>query len=241
MKKTIFITGASSGIGAMCAYKSAVMGYNVIMLYNKNDISAKSLYEDLIKINKDIILIKGDLTDKNFRKNAFEKAIKKFSYVDILINNAGISMIKPFLSCDENDTRKIMEINYFATVEMARLAAQGMLKKGGSIVNISSVWGITGASCEVDYSASKAALIGFSKALAKELAPSNIRVNVVAPGVVDTKMNAHLSDDEKADVLKGIPLQRFANPLEIATTILNVANDEYLTGQVISPNGGMVV
>ncbi len=244
MKKTVLITGASRGIGAECAYTFARNGYNVIINYNKSCEKAKYIENELYENGFSAISVCADVSDPKAAEKMFKAAEKAFGGVDVLVNNAAISYIKPIQDISLEEWNEVFRVNSTAAFICSKLALPFMIhKKSGSIINISSVWGMTGASCEVHYSASKAALIGFTKALAKELAPSGIRVNCVCPGAVNTDMNSHLSPQEVKSFCDEIPLERFAKPSEIASTVLFLASDaaSYITGQTISPNGGFLI
>ena len=165
--------------------------------------------------------------------------IDKYNKIDVLINNAGISQIKPFLDIEENEWDNMININLKSVYNTSKAVLPNMLKyKEGLIINISSIWGIIGASCEVHYSTSKAGIIGFTKALAKEMGPSNIRVNGIAPGIIDTDMNKELNDEEIKQIVDHIPLEKIGNPEYIEKCIEWLIEDEYTTGQIISIDGG---
>lgn len=234
--KTVLVTGAAKGIGKEIAVKFAKNGYNVFVSYNTSYNKAVELAEKY----DNITVIKADATQKNELINL----INQVGNVDILVNNAGISEIKLFTDVTDEDFEKMMNVNFKSAFCLSQMVLPYMInKKNGRIINISSIWGICGASCEVLYSASKAALIGMTKALAKELAPSGITVNAVAPGVIKTDMMKCFSEEEIKDIEYDIPLGRMGTPEEIAETVFFLAseNASYITGQVISPNGGYVV
>ncbi|MBQ4109484.1 MAG: SDR family oxidoreductase [Clostridia bacterium] len=236
MVKTVLVTGAAKGIGKEIAVKFAKNGYNVFVSYNTSAVKALELAEKY----DNITVIKADVT----KKNELENLINQVGNVDILVNNAGISEIKLFTDVTDEDFEKMMNVNFKSAFCLSQMVLPYMInKKNGRIINISSIWGICGASCEVLYSASKAALIGMTKALAKELAPSGITVNAVAPGVVKTDMMNCFSEEEIKDIEYDIPMGRMGTPEEIAETVFFLAseNASYITGQVISPNGGYVV
>lgn len=242
MNKTVLITGASGGIGSSIAEKFSGLGYNVILNYNKSKQQALSLCEKLHKNNANVYAICADISDAKQVKDMFDQAQKLFGGVDILINNAGISQIKMINDVTEDEWNKMFDINTKSAYLCSKLAIPYMVNnKWGRIINISSMWGICGASCEVPYSASKAALIGFTKALAKELAPSGITVNCIAPGFIDTKMNSHLSSSEIEDFIQEIPVMRLGKPQEIAHAAAFIAdeNSGYMTGQVLAIDGGI--
>lgn len=232
------ITGASGAIGSMCAYEAAKKKHNILLCCNKNTESAQKVKDMLCDFNVDIEIIAADITDSDARKKIAKKALQ-MGGADLLINNAGSSDITPFSDTTEYDSAKMLDINLKAHIDLTRDILPQMIKKqSGSIVNISSVWGVTGASCEVLYSAAKAGIIGFTKALAKELAPSGITVNCVAPGCVESKMLDGLDRDVLCQM---IPLGRIANGLEIASAVMFLATHGYITGQTLSVDGGMAI
>jgi 3-oxoacyl-[acyl-carrier protein] reductase len=237
--KNILITGGSRGIGAAATGVFAQKGYRVFLNYYHSLDKAEE-----IASKTGAIPVYADVSNPSDVEKMIERIHREYGLVDVLINNAAVAQQKLFsdITIEEWDT--MFNINIRAQFLITKAVLPDMIhKKRGKIINLSSVWGITGASCEVHYSASKAAVIGFTKALAKELGPSNIQVNCVAPGVVDTQMNAHLTEEELEAVREEIPLERFAKPEELAEVIFFLASDkaDYLTGQVISPNGGMVI
>ncbi len=243
MKKTVLVTGASGGIGSAIAEKFSLLGYNVVINYNKSEKAALELCERLkIAGNSGVIAIKADVTDCTQVDAMFSQAEKQFGGVDILINNAGISLIKMINDVTEEEWDNIFAINTKSAYLCSKRAISHMVRNHwGRIINISSMWGICGASCEVPYSASKAALIGFTKALAKELAPSGITVNCIAPGLIETKMNAHLSSDELSAFVNDIPVMRQGKCFEIAHAAAFFAHEDsgYITGQTLAVDGGM--
>ncbi|MBR5587044.1 MAG: 3-oxoacyl-ACP reductase FabG [Clostridia bacterium] len=238
--KTVLITGSSRGIGSACVRLFAEKGYNVALNYNKSDSAATALENEFENVAK----FCADVSDKN-QVDAMVSAVKsRFGSVDILINNAGIAQSKLFSDITDEDFDQMVSVHLKGAFNCTQAVLSDMIdKKSGRIINISSIWGITGASCEVHYSMVKSGLIGFTKALAKELAPSGITVNAIAPGVVDTDMMSGFTADEIKEIEKEIPLGRLASPSEIALSALFLAEDggDYITGQVISPNGGIVI
>lgn len=234
------ITGASGGIGAAVAEAFAKEGYDVILNYNKNKRRAQALAEKL-KQNYGVNCVSYgcDVSDSGAVKKMFEE-----TDVDVLVNNAGISQQKLFTDISDIDWRRMMSVNTDGVFYCSREALKGMIrKKSGSIINISSMWGESGASCEVHYSASKAAVIGLTKALAKEVAPSNIRVNCISPGVIDTQMMSSFSAEDKAQLVEETPLMRLGTPEDIAAAAVFLASDKasFITGQVLGVNGGFVI
>lgn len=244
MNKTAIITGASRGIGRATAELMALNGYNVVIQYLNSEKEAYSLLEKLEKQNCAGMLYKADITERKQVEAMVEKCLSSFGQIDVLVNNAGIAQTKLFPDILENEWDLMMDVHVKGMFHCCQSVLHYMLKKKkGKIINISSIWGIVGASCEVHYSTAKAAVIGFTKALAKELGPSNIQVNCVAPGVVETHMTANLSEDDKAALIMNTPLSRMGTPQDIAQAILFLASDEadFITGQVLSPNGGYVI
>lgn len=237
--KTVIVTGGSRGIGAAIVKELALKKYNVVLNYNKSEKEAEKIKEELKENDINIEIFKADVSDKKQAKELIEFTLNKFKNIDVLINNAGIDQIKPFMEITENDWNTMFKINLNSVFNCTQEALKNMIhNKKGCIINISSIWGITGASCEVHYSASKAAIDGMTKALAKELGPSNIRVNSIAPGLVNTEMNKELSKEDLAELKKEIPLRRIAQPEEIAKSVEWLIEDEYVSGQIISVNGG---
>lgn len=237
--RNIVITGGSRGIGAACAEAFAKNGDRVFIIYEKNDLRA----EETAK-NTGAIPIKADVSSESEVKAAAEAVHGICRGIDVLINNAGIAEIKVFNDITADDWDRMFAVNVRGAFLMTQAFLSDMInKKSGKIINVSSIWGQTGASCEVHYSASKAALIGFTKALAKELAPSGICVNCVAPGVIETEMNSELDAETIACLCEEIPAGRMGTAAETARAILFLASDEadYITGQVIGVNGGMYI
>ncbi len=237
MGKTILITGASGdiGIGLVKIALESDSIENVVLQYNKNKPDINTF-----KTDKNILCIGADLKDEKQVLDMFLKIHEKFSCVDILVNNAGISQIKLFDTIDICEWDNMLNTNLRSAFLCSKMAAKDMIKnKDGVIINISSIWGQIGASCEVHYSASKGGMIAMTKALAKELAPSNIRVNSISPGAIQGKMNAHLSDEEKQVLCDEIPLGRFGEPKEVARLARFLWEEgTYITGQDIGINGG---
>ena len=238
MSKTVLITGASRGIGAQTARAFAQAGHRVVLNYHTSADKAKALAAEL-----NGLAVQADVADPGQVHAMLQRAQQHFGGIDILINNAGISHFGLFDTLSELDWNRVMAVHLSGAFHCIQGVLPHMLhQKSGCIVNVSSIWGITGASCEVAYSTAKAGLIGMTKALAKELGPSGIRVNCVAPGVVDTDMNAVLSLEDLETLKEETPLGSICSPDEIAKTILFLSRpDSFLTGQVISPNGGLVI
>lgn len=239
MLKTVLITGASRGIGAATAEIFAENGYTVIINYNSSSEKAEALAE-----KTGGTAVKADVSDAAETERMVNEVIEKYGKIDVLVNNAGISVTGLFDLVSDDDAKRIFDINVFGTLNCTKKVIPHMLKrKYGKIINVSSMWGQTGGSCEVHYSATKAAVIGFTKALAKEVGTAGINVNCVAPGMVMTDMTSCYTDEEIAGITEEIPLGRCGNPRDIAETILFLASEKasYITGQVIAVNGGMVI
>lgn len=239
MIKTVLITGASRGIGAAAARLFAANGYTVIINYLNSPEKALELAEETGGY-----VIKADVSDIVQTENMINEIIEKFGKIDVLVNNAGISVTGVFDMVPPEDVKKLFDINVFGTLNCTRSVLPHMIRrKYGKIINVASMWGETGASCEVHYSASKAAVIGFTKALAKETGPSGINVNCVSPGLIMTDMNNCYSADELDEIIGEIPLGRSGSPFDVAETILFLASEKssFITGQTIGVNGGMVV
>lgn len=239
MSKTVLITGASRGIGAAAAELFAEEGYNVIINYLNNKEAAERLAE-----KTGGTAIKADVSDIEQMSGLVDQVIEKYKKIDVLVNNAGISVHGLFDMIPPEDVKRLFDINVFGMFNTTRLVLPHMIKrKYGSIINIASMWGEVGASCEVHYSASKAAVIGFTKALAKETGPSGITVNCVSPGFITTDMNSCYTKEETDEIREEIPLDRLGDPHDIAETILFLASGKasFITGQVIGVNGGMII
>lgn len=235
MPRTALVTGGSGGIGAAICRKLAADGCLVYVGYSSSQAKAEALAAEIGGK-----AVKLDVTSPA----DIEKAAELCGAVDILVNNAGVSEIGLFDSLPADRCRRINEVNLVGAMSCARTFVKPMIaRKSGCIVNISSMWGQVGASCEVDYSASKAGLIGFTKALAKEVAPSGIRVNCVSPGFIMTEMNSHFSADDLELIREDIPLGIFGEPHHVADAVafLVSAQAEYITGQILAVNGGMVI
>ena len=242
MTRTVLVTGASGDIGSAIAEKFAFLGYNVVLHYNKSEETANALCERLKQTNPNVMTVSADLTNKSQVDKMFEIAEKTFGNVDILVNNAGISQIKILCDVSEEEWQNMFDVNMKSVFLCSKRAYSGMVNnKFGRIINISSIWGVLGASCEVPYSASKAAVIGFTKALAKELAPSGVTVNCVSPGLIESKMNSHLSKEELEDFVKDIPVARAGKTSEVAHAVAFIASEDssYITGQTLSVDGGI--
>lgn len=238
MSRVILVTGASRGIGNNIA-KTLAHENVVIANYNKSKNEAVKLKEDLKKENINIELIKADVSNRNEVKAMIQQILEKYGKIDVLINNAGISQYKLFTEITDEEWDNIINVNLKSNFIVTQEVVKNMIsRKSGLIINISSIWGVTGAAMEVAYSTSKAGIIGLTKSLAKELGPSNIRVNAIAPGMIDTSMNSKFSDEEINDIKEEIPLEKIGKPEEITKCIKWLLEDTYTTGQIISINGG---
>lgn len=242
MKKCALITGASGGIGREIALRLAEDGFNIAACYCTDENGIRELENELKKTNAEYRLYKADVSDYDRMKEIFADAAGFFGGVSVLVNNAGMAQQKLFTDITQDEFDRITDVNFKGVFNCCQCAVPFMVnRKQGKIINISSMWGIYGASCETVYSATKAAVIGLTKALARELAPSNIQVNCVAPGAVDTKMNNNLSAEEKADFAREIPMGRFGTAKEIAGVVsfLASSDSDYVTAQVITADGGL--
>lgn len=255
--KTVLITGASKGIGEAIARAFSANGYNVIINYFSSEERAKKILNDVLRLREDELkskseilpdfpfgdaaIFKADVSDEKQVDEMFAFALEKFGKIDVLINNAGIALKQKVLQdVDGAEFDRMVAVNLKGVFNCCKRAIDGMVSAGeGRIINVSSIWGITGGSCEVAYSMTKAGVIGFTKALAKEVAMSNVAVNAVAPGFIDTDMNAGLSESDKSAFCESIPAGRIGTPEEVAKTVLLLANAPlYVTGQILGVDGG---
>lgn len=242
MSKIIIVTGASRGIGRAIATMLAKEGMKVIACYNNSKEKAIELKNELSAENKEIDIIQGDVSKREECRKIVDFAISKYGKIDVLINNAGISTYNLFTDITDDEWNKTINVNLNSVFYMTQETVKYMIKEqSGCIINISSIWGMVGAACEVAYSVSKAGIDGMTKGLAKELGPSNIRVNSVAPGAIYTDMNADLTEEEEQEVKDATPLGKFGKPEDIAKCVKWLVEDEFTTGQIISPNGGWTI
>ena len=244
MNKTVLITGASKGIGAATAIRFAQKGYNVVINYNDSYESASLLCRSLGSHGYSVMAQKANVANRLEVELMVKETLYKFGSLDILVNNAGIAYQGLVTETDEIDFDRIIDVNLKGVYNCCKSVIPSMVScQSGKIINISSMWGQVGASCEVAYSASKAGVIGLTKALAKELAPSGITVNAIAPGLIETNMNSNLTIEELAAFVEDIPLGRMGNADEIAAAIEFLASDQsnYITGQILGVNGGYVI
>jgi len=243
-KKVAIITGASNGIGAEIALKLANENYFVLINYNKSEESANNVLNQITKSNHIALKYKADVSDFQECKEMVDFCLKNFGHIDLLVNNAGISSNNLLIDEDVNNISSIINTNLIGTINMCKIVSEHMIsRQSGKIINISSIWGVCGASNETVYSASKGGIIAFTKALAKELAYNNILVNCIVPGVVDTNMLNEKIKTELDELKNEIPLNRFAKPSEIANLVNFLAseNADYITGQVFQINGGLYI
>ena len=239
MKRTIIVTGASRGIGAAIVKMLAKEDYNIVLNYNKSEEIAKKMQEEFTRQGKNVEIFKADVSKREEVKKLIEFTINKFKKIDVLINNAGISQTRLFTDITDEDWNNMLNVNLNSVFYMTQEIVPYMIhEKEGCIINISSIWGITGAACETHYSVAKAGVDAMTKSLAKELGPSNIRVNSIAPGIIDTDMNKYLSDEELANIEGEIPLGKIGSPETIAKCVKWLIEDDYTTGQIIGINGG---
>ena len=237
--KIAIVTGASRGIGRAIAKMLAENNYIVIANYYRSEAEAVQLKEELENQNKQIDIFKADVSKREEVKQLIEYTLNKYGKIDVLINNAGISKSQLFTDVTDSDWNKIIQNNLYSAFCVTQEVLPNMIhNKNGCIINISSIWGLVGASCESIYSISKAGIDAMTKSLAKELGPSNIRVNSIAPGFIDTDMNKEYSKDDINNIKQDIPLQKIGQPEDIAKCVKWLVEDEFTTGQVIAIDGG---
>lgn len=244
MNKTVLITGASRGIGRAAAVLFAQEGYNVVINYFQSEQKALSLAQELTAQHYSAVALHADVTDRTQVQQMTDAALARFGKIDVLVNNCGIAQQKLFTDLTEQDWDTMFNVNMKGTFHCCQCVLPQMIRRhSGKIITVSSMWGQVGASCEVHYSASKAAVIGFTKALAKEVGPAGVQVNCVAPGVIGTEMNAHLDETALRALKEETPLGTIGTPQDIAQAIWFLASDraDFITGQVLSPNGGIVI
>ena len=229
--KHVLITGGTRGIGLACVRKFVQEGYFVTALYSSDEEAADKARAQ----NPGVNFIRANVADDETVKKVFEG----ISALDVLVNNAGVSSYGLVQDVSLSEWQRVLSVNAGGTFLCCKYAVKKLLKRGGGgIVNIASIWGETGGSCESIYSSSKGAVIAFTKALAKELAPSGITVNAVSPGAIETGMNAHLTEEERGEIIKEIPLGRFGLPEEVAEAVFFLSKQKYVTGVDFAVNGG---
>lgn len=244
MRRVALITGGSRGIGAACVRLFAENGYAAVFLYRSRDDKAHALVEELRAKGYDAACYRCDVSDGGQVKATVADILRLYHHIDVLVNNAGVAHIGLLTDMTENDWNAVFQTNIGGVFHVTQAALPGMIsRQQGSIVNVSSMWGETGASCEVAYSAAKAAVIGFTKALAKEVGPSGVRVNCVSPGLIDTDMNAELDEAALRELAEETPLSRVGTAEEVARAVFYLAGDgaSFITGQVLGVSGGLQI
>ena len=242
--KAVWITGASRGIGREIARRFAQDGSRLLLQYHRSEEQAAALAEELRSMGAEVMLCRGDVADYEQVKNVALAGQKAFGGIDVLVNNAGIAAQRLFTDITPEEWNRMLAVHVNGAYHCIRCVLPEMIRRQrGKIINISSMWGQVGASCEVHYSTAKAALIGLTKALAKEVGPSNIQVNCVAPGVIDTDMLREFDENDRHALCGETPLMRLGTPKDVAETVafLASAGADFITGQVIGVNGGFVV
>lgn len=241
--KVAVVTGASRGIGRGIALELAKCGASIVVSYKNNLEEAYNTLNSIKELGATGIVVQGDVSVYSDAKKLIDTTTEAMGKIDILVNNAGISNIGLFMDMEEEQWNNIIDINFKGVINCTHSALKHMVyKKSGSIINISSMWGNVGASCEAIYSASKGAVNLFTKSLAKEMAPSNIRINAVAPGVINTDMNKWLSNEEREELEREIPIGYFGEKEDIGKVVAFLAGESsrYITGQIITVDGGMI-
>ncbi len=237
--KTALITGGTKGIGRAIALAFLQQGYEVVLNYHSDEQAAISTQSEFNTLGYYPVLMRADVSDELQVRNMFEEFFSLYDHIDVLVNNAGISKVHVIQDTSLAEWEHIFGVNMRGAYLCSRCVTDKMVSLSrGCIINIGSIWGEVGASCEVAYSASKGALIAFTKALAKELSPSGVRVNCVSPGVIDTDMNARLSEEEVEELIFQIPLGRIGSPEDVAKACVYLAEADYVTGEVLSVGGG---
>lgn len=242
MNKVALITGANRGIGKQIAITLAKEGYNIAINYRTENDSLNETIKEIESYGVQCLAVQGDVSVYEDCEKMTKQVIEKFERIDILVNNAGITKDMLFMRMKQDDFKQVIDVNLIGTYNMTKNVSQYMIKqRSGRIISISSVVGLHGNAGQVNYAASKAGIIGFTKSLAKELAGRNILVNAVAPGFIETDMTSVLKDEVKTNILNSIPLKREGKPQEVAAVVKFLASEDssYITGQVISVDGGM--
>ncbi len=244
MSKVALITGAGRGIGRATALRMAAAGYAVAVNYHRDHAAAEAVCAEIIDAGGSALALQADVGCEEQAMELCRRTASELGPVDLLVNNAGVASFGLFDTYTYQQWRRVFAVNVDGAFFCTRAVLPGMLsRKKGCIVNISSIWGMVGASCETAYSASKGALIALTKALAKEVGPSGVRVNCIAPGVIDTDMNGTLDEAALQELRDETPLGMLGRPEDIAAAVAYLASDEacFITGQVLSPNGGFVI
>lgn len=242
--KTVLITGASRGIGRQIALKFAENNYNVVINYHTSEKKAIQLGKELSKKGCRNLVCKADVADEEQVKKMIKEVEKTFGTIDVLVNNAGVALSKILQETKFSEIQKVFGVNTFGTINCTKAVLPNMIRSGhGKIVNISSIWGKVGASMETVYSASKGAVIAFTKAIAKEVAPSNIAVNCVCPGVIETDMMKNYSVEDKNELKFNTPMMRLGTVEDIANAVyfLSTDNANFITGQILTVDGGFAL
>ena len=239
--KTAFITGGSRGIGLATVFEFAAAGYAVAVGYNKSEESAMKLCRVIGEHGGVALPIKADLSAAGAGESAVETVLEQFGHLDVLVANAGISFNSEFTETYRADWERVLATDLFGMAECCRAASENMMHRhGGAIVTVSSMWGLRGASCEAAYAASKAAVVSLTKSLARELGPNGVRVNCVAPGFIDTDMNAEVDAEGRIEVVRATPLGRIGKPEEVAKAVYFLATEDasFINGAVLPVDGG---
>lgn len=241
---TALVTGASGGIGCAVCRELAATGYDIAVHYNQNEKTALSLCKELQeRFGVLTYPVRADLTDKN-QVESLAKSVLDFGKIDVLVNNAGLSYRELFQLAEEDKVNDVLSVNLTSAMLLTKRILPSMIARhSGRIINISSMWGVTGGSCEVHYSAAKAGLIGFTKALAKEVGPSGITVNCIAPGLIDTEMNSEIDDAAKKEIIGETPMARIGQPEDVAAAVGFFAGKDasFITGQTLCVDGGITI
>lgn len=237
--KTVLVTGGTKGIGKAIALEFLKQGCEVVINYCNDEREALATQEEFNMLGYCPVLMRADVSDEAQVRAMFKEYFSIYDKLDVLVNNAGISLVRVIQDTTLADWNKIFAVNVNGAFLCSKAVADRMIGNGGGcIINVSSIWGEVGASCEVAYSASKGALIAFTKALSKELAPSKVRVNCVSPGVIDTQMNADLTGEEMEQLVSQIPIGRIGYPEDVAKACVYLSEADYVTGEVLSVGGG---
>ncbi len=241
--KTVVVTGASKGIGRAVAKEFANNGYDVVICYNKSVSDAQQLLNEVSQTTR-AIAVKVDVSNEDDVQNMIDITKKSFGTIDVLVNCAGVSDTRLLIDSTKEDYDFVFDTNMRGTYNTCKLVGREMLSnQSGKIINISSIWGLRGGSCESVYSASKGAIIAFTKALAKELGPNGINVNAVAPGFIQTDMTKYVTNEIKQEIMESSALGRLGTPEDVASVVLFLASEksEFITGQVIGVDGGWLL